>query len=143
MGVGSGRFAAALGIKTGIDPSVQLSHFAKLRGIDVFEGVAESLPFQEQQFDFVLFNTALCYVDLPLVALLEAKRVLKPNGKIIIGMIDKHSMLGQQYEATNKTTHFLNMLTFIQYPRFLNCFMKFILQKRQLIKHYLLLLIPS
>ncbi|MFO9678120.1 class I SAM-dependent methyltransferase [Legionella pneumophila serogroup 8] len=106
VGVGSGRFAATLGIKTGIDPSVQLSHFAKLRGIDVFEGVAESLPFQEQQFDFVLFNTALCYVDLPLVALLEAKRVLKPNGKIIIGMIDKHSMLGQQYEATKQDNPF-------------------------------------
>ncbi|HFT6648691.1 TPA: methyltransferase domain-containing protein [Legionella pneumophila] len=64
------------------------------------------IPKYEQQFDFVLFNTVLCFLNLPLVALLEAKRVLKPNGKLIIGMIDKHSMIGQQYEATKQDNLF-------------------------------------
>ncbi|HHF7373677.1 TPA: class I SAM-dependent methyltransferase [Legionella bozemanae] len=106
VGVGSGRFSAALGIKTGIEPSIKLSNLARSRGINVTEGVAESLPFQSQQFDFVLFNTVLCYLDLPLAALLEAKRVLKPNGMLIIGMIDKNSMLGRQYEATKQDNPF-------------------------------------
>ncbi|HHF7373778.1 methyltransferase domain-containing protein [Legionella pneumophila serogroup 1] len=106
VGVGSGRFAAALGIKTGIDPSIKLGNMARSRGIHVDEGVGEALPFQDQQFDFVLLNTVLCYLDLPLAALLEAKRVLKPNGKLIIGMIDKNSMLGRQYEATKQDNPF-------------------------------------
>lgn len=59
VGVGSGRFSAALGIKTGIELSVKLCNLARSRGINVDEGVAESLPFQNQQFDFVLFNTVL------------------------------------------------------------------------------------
>lgn len=45
VGVGSGRFSAALGIKTGLEPSVVLSNLARSRGINVYEGVAESLPF--------------------------------------------------------------------------------------------------
>ncbi|KTD82552.1 class I SAM-dependent methyltransferase [Legionella waltersii] len=106
VGVGSGRFSAALGIKTGIEPSVNLSAIARARGITVYEGVAESLPFQNQQFDFILFNTVLCFLDLPLTALLEAKRVLKPNGTLIIGMIDKDSMLGAHYEATKQENPF-------------------------------------
>ncbi|KTD53886.1 class I SAM-dependent methyltransferase [Legionella quateirensis] len=106
VGVGSGRFSAALGIKTGIEPAVNLSTIARARGITVYEGVAESLPFQNQQFDFVLFNTVLCFLDLPLTALSEAKRVLKPNGTLIIGMIDKNSMLGKLYEATKQENPF-------------------------------------
>lgn len=106
VGVGSGRFSAALGIKTGIEPSVNLSTIARARGITVYEGVAESLPFQNQQFDFVLFNTVLCFLDLPLTALSEAKRVLKSNGTLIIGMIDKNSMLGKLYEATKQENPF-------------------------------------
>ncbi|HBC0466389.1 TPA: methyltransferase domain-containing protein [Legionella pneumophila] len=106
VGVGSGRFSAALGVNRGIDPSIKLRHLASSRGINVYEGVAESLPFQNEQFDFVLFNTVLCYLDLPLMALLEAKRVLKPNGKLIIGMIDKNSMLGKTYEATKQDNPF-------------------------------------
>lgn len=99
MGVGSGRFAAALGIKTGVDPSVKLSALARSRGINVFEGMMESLPFKNQQFDYILLCTTLCYVRVPMMALQEAKRVLKPNGLLIIGMIDKNSKLGQAYLA--------------------------------------------
>ena len=106
VGVGSGRFSAALGIKTGLEPSVELSNLERSRGINIYEGVAESLPFQNQQFDFVLFSTVLCYLDLPLTALLEAKRVLKPNGTLIIGMIDKNSMMGTHYEATKQENPF-------------------------------------
>ena len=73
VGVGSGRFAAALGIKTGVEPSDKLGSLAKSRGIKVFQGTAESLPFPDHQFDFVLLSTVLCYLEHPLQALLEAK----------------------------------------------------------------------
>ncbi|MHB1947903.1 MAG: class I SAM-dependent methyltransferase [Gammaproteobacteria bacterium] len=106
VGVGSGRFAAALGIKTGVDPSEKLRTLAKSRGINVFDGIAESLPFPSDQFDFVLFGTVLCYLDSPLQGLSEAKRVLKPGGSLIIGMIDRNSALGKSYEARKKDNLF-------------------------------------
>lgn len=98
VGVGSGRFSAALGIKTGIDPSEKLLSVAKARGISVFHAVAESLPFPDNNFDFVFFGTVLCFLSDPLKALSEAKRVLKQNGIFIIGMLDKHSKLVESYE---------------------------------------------
>ena len=39
IGVGSGRFAQALGIKMGIDPSKKLLEMASKRGINVFLGL--------------------------------------------------------------------------------------------------------
>ena len=45
IGVGSGRFAAPLNIKLGVDPSKELGKIAKKRGINIISGVAESLPF--------------------------------------------------------------------------------------------------
>ena len=41
IGVGSGRFAQALGIETGIDPSIKLVKIARRRGINSFK-VGES-----------------------------------------------------------------------------------------------------
>ena len=38
VGVGSGRFARALGIETGVDPSIRLLGMARRRGITAFLG---------------------------------------------------------------------------------------------------------
>lgn len=102
VGVGSGRFAEALGIKTGVEPSKKLGDMARLRGIDVFEGVVEQLPFQNEKFDYVLFNTVLCFLEQPVKAIQEVKRVLKPNGIFIVGMIDGDSFLGDLYKIKKK-----------------------------------------
>lgn len=99
VGVGSGRFAAALGVKTGVEPSEKLANLATTRGIKVFKGTAEALPFPDHQFDFILLATVLCYLNDPLKAIVEAKRVLKYDGTLIIGMLDKKSALGRSYEA--------------------------------------------
>ena len=61
VGVGSGRFASPFAIKLGVDPSKILGKIAKKRGIEVIEGVTESLPFPDSQFDFVLMVTTICF----------------------------------------------------------------------------------
>ncbi len=38
VGVGTGRFASALGIKFGVDPSQRMLKIAKERGIEVVQG---------------------------------------------------------------------------------------------------------
>ena|SRR3990167_2548443 len=112
VGVGSGRFAAALGVKFGLDPSVELLKIAKSRGIETIEGVAESLPFPDHRFDTVLFITTLCFVDDPLKALSEARRVLKQQGELIIAIIDKNSTLGKSYEINKKQNSFYQYANF-------------------------------
>jgi ubiquinone/menaquinone biosynthesis C-methylase UbiE len=80
VGVGTGRFATPLGIKMGVEPAKAMADMARKRGINVHEGRAEALPFDDDSFDFVLMMTTICFLENPLHALEEAKRVLKPEG---------------------------------------------------------------
>ncbi len=98
IGVGTGRFAGPLGIKLGVEPSKAMAEIARKRGIEVIEGVAESLPFPDESLDYLLIVTTICFVDDPEKALREAYRVLKPGGALIIGFVDRNSLIGKYYE---------------------------------------------
>ena len=98
IGVGTARFAKPLGIKYGIDPSKKMLEIAKKRGVDVKLGYGEKLPFKNSTFDYIAIIITLCFVKDPIKVLNEAKRVLKKNGKIIIGIIDRDSFLGKFYQ---------------------------------------------
>ena len=99
IGVGTGRFAAPLGIHAGVDPSPQMAAIARARGIEVTIAKAELLPFAAEVFDYALMVTTICFVDDLGAAFREAARVLKPGGSLVIGFIDRDSPLGRQYEA--------------------------------------------
>ena len=98
VGVGTGRFAHALGIGMGIDPSKKMIDIAARRGVTVRWGFGEDLPFFENSFDYVAIIITLCFVQNPQKVLSEAGRVLKKTGKIILGIIDKDSFLGEFYQ---------------------------------------------
>lgn len=112
IGVGSGRFAAPLGVEVGIDPSRTMLERARARGIEVFEGAAEHLPFADDSFDHALVVTTLCFVDSPAAMLAEARRVLRPAGTLVIGFIDRDSPLGRNYEAHREASVFYRDATF-------------------------------
>lgn len=112
VGVGTGRFADALGIDDGIDPSPEMRRRAQQRGLRVADGTAEALPFEDAQFDYVLLVTTICFVDDVAQTLAEAYRVLKPSGALIIGMVDRDSALGQQYEAQKEKHDFYHAAHF-------------------------------
>jgi ubiquinone/menaquinone biosynthesis C-methylase UbiE len=120
VGVGTGRFATPLGIKMGVEPAKAMADMARKRGIDVHEGRAEALPFDDDSFDFVLMMTTICFLEDPLQALEEAKRVLKPEGHIIIGMIDRDSPLGMSYERKKTTSKFYKYANFHSADEVLN-----------------------
>jgi len=98
IGVGTGRFASRLGIKYGVDPSENMLKIAKKRGIDVHRAQGERLPFDSSALDYIAIIITLCFVKDPVKVLIEAKRVLKKRGKVIIGIIDKDSFLGRFYQ---------------------------------------------
>ncbi len=106
IGVGTGRFAQALGIKEGIEPSIEMGAIAKARGITVHQATAESLPFNDNSFNSLLMVTTICFIDNPNVALQEAHRVLRNNGHLIIGFVNKESTIGKRYLQTKDTNKY-------------------------------------
>jgi SAM-dependent methyltransferase len=99
IGVGTGRFAGPLGIRMGIDPSPAMTAIARTRGVEVTIGKAELLPFADEEFDFALMVTTICFMDELGAAFREAARVLRPGGRLVVGFIDRDSPLGRQYAA--------------------------------------------
>ncbi|MFB6123657.1 MAG: class I SAM-dependent methyltransferase [Haloferacaceae archaeon] len=117
IGVGSARFAAPLGIRVGVDPAVAMLRRARERGVDAVRGVAEALPFAADAFDTVLSVTTVCFVDSIERMMREARRVLRDDGTLVLGYIDKHSPVGQRYLETKARNPFYREATFVSTER--------------------------
>jgi SAM-dependent methyltransferase len=116
IGVGSGRFAQALGIEAGVDPSYKLLKMARSRGINAFLGQGEQEPFDEQSFGTVFLIVTLCFLDSPLDVLREANRILLPDGKMVLGLVVRESPWGKFYQQKKKQGHrFYKYATFYSY----------------------------
>ncbi len=112
IGVGTGRFAKALCIATGVEPSHCMAEIARSRGIKVLDGIAENLPMGNAEFDFALMITAICFFDDVKKAFKEAYRVLKSDGFLVVAFIDKESKLGRLYEKHKQDSEFYKDATF-------------------------------
>lgn len=112
VGLGTGRFAQALGIKEGVEPVEALRKMAVERGIEVMDGIAERLPYKDMRFDFVLMASCVSYLASIPIAFGEAYRVLKPGGTIIVGFIEKNSVIGRAYEAKRQQSTFYKTAIF-------------------------------
>jgi SAM-dependent methyltransferase len=116
IGVGSGRFAQALGIETGVDPSIRLLEMAKQRGITAFLGHGEQELFDEESFGAVFLIVTLCFLESPLEVLTEINRILMPDGKIVLGLVLKESPWGKFYQQKKAEGHrFYSYATFYSY----------------------------
>ncbi|MGA9079843.1 MAG: class I SAM-dependent methyltransferase [Halobacteriota archaeon] len=124
VGIGTGRFASQVGIKVGVEPAHAMASIARQRGIRVYETGAEGLPFADESFDSVLMVTAICFFSNPLQALWETRRVLKPLGQIVIGMIDKDSPLGKSYGAKKSKSTFYRYAHFYSVMQVINWLMQ-------------------
>jgi len=98
IGVGTGRFAAPLEIKQGIEPSRSMADVARKRGIEIVAGVAEHLPFMDGEFDCALMVTTVCFLDDMDMAFQEVRRVLRAGGSFVIAFVDRESPLGMAYQ---------------------------------------------
>jgi ubiquinone/menaquinone biosynthesis C-methylase UbiE len=110
VGVGTGRFASALGVEEGIDPSPRMLDKAARRGIRTYLATAEDLPFQDGAFDGVLMALALCFVSDAERALRECARVLGPSGMLVIGMIPADGPWGRFYICKARKGHLVYSL---------------------------------
>ena len=105
VGVGSGRFAEALAVDVGLDPARSPLLLAQERGIRVVQGVGERLPFPDACFGAVLMVVTLCFADDPEALLVEARRVLYPDGTLVLGMVFADTPWGQWYAGKGQAGH--------------------------------------
>jgi len=105
VGVGSGRFAASLGIDVGLDPAERLLEMARRRGMAVVRGRGEALPFPAESFGGVFLIVTLCFVEEPSAVLRECRRVLREGGGLVVGLVPAESPWGRRYTALGKEGH--------------------------------------
>lgn len=101
VGCGTGNYTIELARKgvdvIGIDSSEEMLNFAiqKVKGellkAEFQVANALNLPYPDQSFDLILSNGLLCFLREPEKALTEMYRVLKPGGRLIIGVLNKWS----------------------------------------------------
>ncbi|MEO1923076.1 MAG: methyltransferase domain-containing protein [Nautiliaceae bacterium] len=123
VGVGSGRFAAPLGIKFGIEPSRKMAEIARSRGIEVLEITAEEMDFEEE-FDFILMVTTICFVKDPLKTIENCYKALKKGGYLLVAFVDKNSPLGKTYEKNKHRSKFYAPATFFSKDDIINLMKK-------------------
>ena len=105
VGVGSGRFAAALGIEVGLDPAAAPLRLAKARDVRVARGVGDQLPFGDKTFAAVALVATLCFAENPAGVLAEAGRVLRPGGRLVVGLVPLDRAWGRSYEEKGRAGH--------------------------------------
>jgi SAM-dependent methyltransferase len=116
IGIGSGRFARALGIGIGLDPSSRLLKIARNRGTRVLLGRGEEAPFKDASFGAIFFIATLCFMDSPNRILTEATRLLRSEGKVVLGLVLRGSPWGQLYQTKKEMGHlFYKCATFHTY----------------------------
>jgi len=116
VGVGSGRFAQALGISEGVDPSPSLLGMARARAIKGIEGIAEDLPYGGDSLEGILLVVTLCFLDDPERAMHEFARVLRPGGRLAMGFVPADSAWGRHYMRKAREGH-----PFYSVARFYTC----------------------
>ena len=120
IGAGSGRFTLPLAIDTGVEPAKAMREIALAKELNVIDGVAETLPLEDQSFDFAIFVTSTCFLDDPLKAYQEAARVVKNQGQIVIAFLEKSSELGKVYEQHKHENPLFAQQTFYSYEEIIS-----------------------
>jgi ubiquinone/menaquinone biosynthesis C-methylase UbiE len=109
IGIGSGLNLASyhpdIENLCGVDPSAELLAKARDRvakvgfPVRLLEASSENLPFEDRSFDTIVMTFTLCSIPDPEAALLEIRRLLKPEGALLFAehgrALDSDVMLWQ------------------------------------------------
>jgi len=101
VGVGTGRFAAPLGLRAGVDPVREMLRLAP-RELDLVEGVGEMLPLRSRAFPCALLVVTLCFVQDPAAVLREAMRVAE---RVVTCIVPRDSPWGRRYREAAARGH--------------------------------------
>jgi len=78
-------------------PQPKIEAYSCLRThLNFIGGVAEFLPVISREFDWVHMRSMLDHVQVPDLALMEARRVLKDDGRLLVGLFVEGGKRGKQ-----------------------------------------------
>lgn len=98
VGCGSAWLAEHFGDYTGIDGSPEAVAAAARKGRTIVHGDVDSpLPFDEATFDGVVLKDLLEHVADPVSVVREARRVLKPGGRVFASSPDAQRWVWNDY----------------------------------------------
>jgi ubiquinone/menaquinone biosynthesis C-methylase UbiE len=96
IGGGTGNYALALADEgwrpVVVDRSAQMLAQAAGKGLETIRANATRLPFADDSFDAAIFVSMLHHVDYPEQALAEAKRVLRPGGRLAVMLFTREDI---------------------------------------------------
>ncbi|WP_317899594.1 class I SAM-dependent methyltransferase [Aurantibacillus circumpalustris] len=75
--------------------------YIKTKQADFVKGNIRALPFAKEAFDKIITINTIYFWDDEMTALNELKRVLKPNGQLIISLRPKHYLVNYPFTKYN------------------------------------------
>ena len=99
IGCGIGDMLAFHPNTVGADINIRTVDFCKANGLDAHHMQPDVLPFDNSLFDSVLLDNVLEHIAAPMPLLDEVRRVVKPGGRLLIGVPGK---LGWRSDADHK-----------------------------------------
>jgi SAM-dependent methyltransferase len=97
VGSGLGTMVAAmsrLGMGAqGVEPSPVAAQKAREAGLDIFGGVLEDAKYDNESFDCISMFHVLEHTHDPVGLLRECRRILKPDGELIVGVPNFNSIV--------------------------------------------------
>ncbi len=107
VGIGTGRFADALSIPLGIDPSPASLALANKRGISVCHAIGEDMPIRTGSLGTLFLLFTFCFLNNPDLVVQECFRVLAETGRLVIGIINAASPWGKSVNQKKEKGHLL------------------------------------
>ena len=105
VGCGTGanlKMLAAYGKAEGVDISSQAVEFCRQRGLDSVKlGAAEQLPYENDSFELVTALDVIEHLDDDNAGLQEMRRVLRPDGRVLLFVPAFMFLWGVQDDVSN------------------------------------------
>lgn len=96
LGCGSGWFLEKMLSRgwtaLGVEISESAAKLGRAKGLDIFCGTLQEANFPSEHFDYVRSNHSFEHINCPHETLEEICRILKPHGKLLIGVPNTRSL---------------------------------------------------
>jgi len=102
VGCGIGEFLQFRANTVGVDINSHTVAYCKARGLDARLMDPDVLPFEDASFDSALMDNVLEHIAEPAALLRELRRVLRPGGRVLIGV---PGVLGWDCDSDHKVRY--------------------------------------